>query len=226
MPTLPKRSDWKPGLHRFSVIILGMPALRPRPLRLIASLLAAALFLWPAPGRTDDALVGQLLVASPQLSEAIFSHKVILIVEHSDHGALGIVINQPFEQKSIASLLQKFGKKDSNVKGDVQVYAGGPMEPDVGFIVHSIDYHRPETLPLDSHIAVTADIEVLRDLGHGKGPKKLLLAFGYAGWGPGQLEVELARHDWVTIPEDPALLFDDDRKKVWGDAMARIGQPL
>ncbi len=203
-----------------------MSAVRPRPLRLIAPLLAAVLFLRPEAGRTDDALVGQLLVASPQLSEAIFSHTVILIVEHSEQGALGIVINQPFEQKSIASLLEKFGRKDSDVKGDVEVYAGGPMEPDIGFIVHSIDYHRPQTLALDSHIAVTADIEVLRDLGHGKGPKKLLLAFGYAGWGPGQLEVELARHDWVTIPEDPALLFDDDRRKVWDDARARIGQPL
>ena len=192
----------------------------------LAAFFAGAASAANAPARADDALVGQLLVASPQLSEAIFSHTVILIVEHSDQGALGIVINQPFEQKSIASLLEKFGKKDSGVKGDVQVYAGGPMEPDVGFIVHSIDYRRAETLPLDSHIAVTANIEVLRDLGHGKGPRKLLLAFGYAGWGPGQLEVELARHDWVTIPEDPVLLFDDDRKKVWADAMARIGQPL
>jgi len=189
-------------------------------------LLAALLLLWTGTARAQDALVGQLLIASPQITQAVFTHTVILIVQHTDQGALGIVINQPFEQKTIASLLADFGKKDDSVQGSIDVFAGGPMEPGVGFIVHSIDYHRAETQPIDSHIALTASTEVLRDMGHGKGPKKSLVAFGYAGWGPGQLEVELARHDWITIPEDPDLLFDDDRKKVWDDAMARRGQPL
>ncbi len=179
-----------------------------------------------SPAEADDALVGQLLVAAPQVSEAVFSHTVILIVQHSDRGALGIVINQPFEEKTIASLLDAFGKSDASVHGTVQVYAGGPMEPGVGFIIHTVDYHRAETQPIDSHIALTASVEVLRDMGHDKGPKKSLVALGYAGWGPGQLEVELARHDWLTIPENPALIFDDDRKKVWDDAMAQMGQPL
>jgi putative transcriptional regulator len=170
--------------------------------------------------------VGQLLIASTHITQAVFSHTVILIVQHTDQGALGIVINQPFEQKSIASLLADIGKKDDSVQGSIEVFAGGPMEPGVGFIVHSIEYHRAETQPIDSHIALTASTEVLRDMGHGRGPKKSLVAFGYAGWGPGQLEVELARHDWITVPEDPDLLFDDDRKKVWDDAMARMGQPL
>ncbi len=187
----------------------------------LLGLLAAA-----RPAEADDALVGQLLVASPQVTEAVFSHTVILIVQHTDQGALGIVINQPFEEKTIASLLDAFGKSDASVQGNVQVFAGGPMEPGIGFIIHSVDYHRAETQPIDSHIALTASVEVLRDMGHGKGPKKSLVAFGYAGWGPGQLEVELARHDWLTIPEDPALIFDDDRKKVWDDAMAQMGQPL
>ena len=178
------------------------------------------------PAGADDALVGQLLIASPQVTEAVFSHTVILIVQHTDQGALGIVINQPFEEKTIASLLDAFGKPDASVQGNVQVFAGGPMEPGVGFIIHTVDYHRAETQPIDSHIALTASVEVLRDMGHGKGPKKSLVALGYAGWGPGQLEVELARHDWLTIPEDPALIFDDDRKEVWDDAMAQMGQPL
>lgn len=178
------------------------------------------------PAEADDALVGQLLIASPQVTEAVFSHTVILIVQHTDQGALGIVINQPFEEKTIASLLDAFGKSDASAQGNVQVFAGGPMEPGIGFIIHTVDYHRVETQPIDSHIALTASVEVLRDMGHGKGPKKSLVAFGYAGWGPGQLEVELARHDWLTIPEDPALIFDDDRKKVWDDAMAQMGQPL
>jgi len=92
--------------------------------------------------------------------------------------------------------------------------------------VHSTDYRRPETLAIDSRVAMTSNPEVLRDIGHKKGPEKSLIAFGYTGWGPGQLEVELARHDWLSIPEDPILIFDDDRKQVWNHAMARLGQPL
>jgi putative transcriptional regulator len=196
-------------------------------MKVVIAILLTALAVAAQPAQAqNDALVGKLLVASPQITEAVFSHTVILIVQHNDQGALGIVINQPFEEKSIAELLDDLGKKDAGAEGKVEVFAGGPMEPGVGFIVHSIDYHRAETQAIDSHIALTASVEVLRDMGHGKGPKKSLVAFGYAGWGPGQLEVELARHDWLTIPEDPALLFDDDRKKVWDDAMARMGQPL
>jgi putative transcriptional regulator len=203
-----------------------LPTVVPKRRWIWFRLLAALPVLWTGAAHAEDALVGQLLIASSQITQAVFSHTVILIVQHTDQGALGIVINQPFEQKSIASLLADTGKKDDSVTGNIEIFAGGPMEPDVGFILHSIEYHRAETQPIDSHIAMTASIDVLRDIGHGKGPKKSLVAFGYAGWGPGQLEVELARHDWVTIPEDPALLFDDDRKKVWDDAMARMGQPL
>ncbi len=195
-------------------------------MRVVIAILLALLGAARPAEAQDDPLVGQLLIASPQVTEAVFSHTVILVVQHGDQGALGIVINQPFAEKTIASLLDAFGKSDDSVQGKVQVFAGGPMEPDVGFIVHSIDYHRTETQAIDSKIALTASVEVLRDMGHGKGPKKSLVAFGYAGWGPGQLEVELARHDWLTIPEDPDLIFDDDRKRVWDDAMARMGRPL
>lgn len=195
-----------------------------------ALFLPAMLFCPVAPyssaAAQSDPLVGKLLIASPQMGERLFYRTVILIVEHDEGGALGIVINQPFEERSIASLLEGIGKKDPGVEGTVRVFAGGPMEPDIGFIVHSTDYRRPETLDIDGRIAMTSNPEVLRDIGHKKGPKKSLVAFGYAGWGPGQLEIELARHDWFTIPEDPQLIFEDDRRKVWEDAMALVGQPL
>jgi putative transcriptional regulator len=197
----------------------------------LAALLLPAIFLSAAVPHSNaaalsDPLVGKLLIASPSMGEAIFAHTVILIVEHNEGGALGIVINQPFEEVSIASLLEGIGKKDTGVEGNVRIFAGGPMEPGIGFIVHSTEYHRPETLDIDGRIAMTSNPEVLRDIGHKKGPKKSLIAFGYTGWGPGQLEVELARHDWLTIPEDPTLIFDDDRKQVWDHAMARLGQSL
>lgn len=200
------------------------------PLALAALLLPAILFgaaaPYPSSAAGSDPLVGKLLVASPGMGERLFYRTVILIVEHNEGGALGIVINQPFEERSIASLLEGIGKKEPGVEGSVRIFAGGPMEPSIGFIVHSTDYRRPETLDIDGRIAMTSSPEVLRDMGHKKGPQKSLIAFGYTGWGPGQLEVELARHDWFTIPEDPKLIFDDDRKQVWTNAMARLGQVL
>jgi putative transcriptional regulator len=203
------------------------------PLRLGAALLLALLPALPlgaaAPADekpSEDSLVGQLLIAAPQMGDPTFYHTVVLVVEHGEAGALGIIINRPVEDRSLASLMQAIGRKDSSVKGSVQVYAGGPVEPWVGFILHSPDYHRAETRNIDGRVALTSSPEILRDIGHDRGPRKKLVAFGYTGWGPGQLEVELARHDWFTAPEDPQLIFDDDRKKVWDDAMARRAREL
>jgi putative transcriptional regulator len=210
----------KMPLGRFRYFLLGL-----------AALLFSATMLSAAVPNSDTvpesgSLAGQLLIASPSMGEPIFYHTVVLIVQHNKRGALGIIINQPFEERSIAGLLEGIGKSDPGVEGKVRIFAGGPMEPGIGFVLHSTDYHRPETLVIDGHIAMTSSAEVLRDIGHKKGPRKSLIAFGYTGWGPGQLEVELARHDWFTIPEDPKLIFDDDRKQVWVDATARLGREL
>jgi putative transcriptional regulator len=101
------------------------------------------------------------------------------------------------------------------------VFIGGPVDPAIGFVVHSADYHHPDTLDIDGRVALTTAVGVLRDIGLGKGPSKSLLAFGYAGWAPSQLEDELAHGVWVTVPEDVSLVFDDDRANVWADALAR-----
>jgi len=173
-----------------------------------------------------DPLVGQLLVASPDMGDPRFSHAVILIVQHSQDGALGIVINRPVGEQPIAKVLEAIGQDAKGVSGNVQVFAGGPVEPGVGFIVHSAEYHLAQTINIDGRVAVTSSPQVLRDIGHNAGPRKYLVAFGYAGWGPGQLENELAQHAWFTIPEDPKLVFDEDRAKVWDDAKARQTIPL
>ncbi len=186
-----------------------------------ATLLHAAL-----PSQTDipDStvwLTGQLLIASPDLRDPRFDHAVILLAQHNRGGALGIVINRPLAQRPIAGLLAAFGADASGVTDSVRVFVGGPVDPDVGFVIHSADYRRPDTLDIDGRVALTSDPDVLRDIGLGKGPRKSLVAFGYAGWAPGQLEDELAHGVWVTVPEEPALVFDDDRAKVWADALAR-----
>src|SRR5262249_20217114 len=118
------------------------------------------------------------------------------------------------------------GEEAPAVAGSVVIFAGGPVQPEIGFVVHSADYHRAETLAIDGRVAMTSSREILRDIANKQGPQKSLIAFGYAGWAPGQLEGELAHGFWFTAPEDPALVFDLDRDKVWDDAMKRRTQEL
>lgn len=195
-------------------------------------ILAAAAMVLPAtvlhaalPPRSDISgpatLAGQLLVASPALRQAAFDHAVILLARHTSEGALGIVINRPIKQSAIADLLKGFGADAKGVSGSVRVMSGGPVDPSAGMVVHSAEYSRDETLEIDGRVALSTGPDVLRDIGSGKGPNKSLVAFGYAGWGPSQLEDELAHGVWVTVPEDLSLVFDDDRAKVWTEAMAR-----
>jgi putative transcriptional regulator len=192
-----------------------------------------ALALWVAllaPDRTLAAettprasLAGQFLIATPAMRDTGFDHAVILMLRHDQDGAFGIVINRPLGQRPMADLL---GAKDTAASGNVQVFSGGPVQPNIGFVVHSTDYRRAETLDVDGRVAMTSSREVLRDIADKRGPAKALIAFGYAGWAPGQLESELARNAWYTAPEDPALVFDDDRDKVWEHATARRTQDL
>ena len=192
-----------------------------------AALLAAVLL---APVAADPpatgSLTGQLLIASPDIGDPRFAHTVILMVKHDKDGALGITINRPVGEKSIASLLEGPGEDVSGIEGTLRIFAGGPVQPDIGFVVHSAEYRRDDTIAVDEHVAMTASRQILRDIGHHRGPVKSLFALGYAGWGPGQLENELARHDWFTAPEEPKLIFDDDRANLWQDAMAHRTREL
>ena len=185
-----------------------------------ATLLYAAL-----PADTDvsgaTSLTGQLLIASPQLRQPAFDHAVVLLVQHSREGALGIVINRPLEERPIAGLLAAFGADASGVSNRVRVFAGGPVDPAAWFVLHSADYRRPDTWDIDGRVALTAAVDVLPDIALGKGPDKSLVAFGYAGWAPSQLDDEIAQGAWMSVPEDPGLVFDEDRSKVWDEALAR-----
>lgn len=186
---------------------------------LSATLLRAAL-----PSSEDIAgptsLAGQLLIATPELRQPIFDHAVILLAQHSRDGALGIIINRPLDTKPIAALLAAFGADATGVTDSVRVFVGGPVDLTVGFVLHSADYHRSDTVDIDGRVALTGAPEALRDIGLGRGPKKSLVAFGYAGWAASQLDDELKHGVWLTVPEDPDLVFDDDRAKVWTDALA------
>jgi len=190
----------------------------------IASL-AALIATMPAPAQ-QSSLAGQLLIAAPTMGDPRFFQTVILMVRHDHNGAMGIVVNRPLGARPLAALLEALGDKDPGALGEVPIFAGGPVQPDLGFVLHSADYRVDGTLDIDGRVAVTSRPEILRDIGNKHGPKHSLIAFGYAGWGAGQLESELARRFWYTAPEDAKLVFETDRSKVWDDAVARRTQEL
>jgi putative transcriptional regulator len=191
------------------------------------ALLRAAL---PGPGEAPEparpSLAGQLLVAAPWIGDPRFERTVILIVEDGPDGAVGIVINKPIGDQPLASVFKALGQKESDVAGSVRIFSGGPVQPEAGFVVHSADYHRPETVALTDRVSMTSSVAILQDIGDKKGPAKSLIAFGYAGWGPDQLEHEIEDHAWGIAEADPTLVFDDDRDKVWEDARSHSTQHL
>jgi len=171
-------------------------------------------------------LIGQLLVATPEMGDPRFAQTVILIVRHDPSGAFGIVINRPLGEGPLANLLRAIGEKDADATERVRIFAGGPVQPELCFVVHSAEYRGPGTIDIDGKIAVTGTPDILRDIARKRGPQKSLVALGYAGWGPGQLESELARNAWYAVTQDSTLVFDDDRDKVWEHAIARRTQDL
>lgn len=189
---------------------------------LSASVLHASLPQATSPSVTGPtSLAGQLLIATPALSGPPFEHAVILVAQHNKGGAFGIVINRPLGERPVADVLKAFGVDAHGVSGSVRLFLGGPVDPQIGFVLHSADYHGDNSVDIDGRVALSSGGQILRDIGLGKGPRRSLIAFGYAGWAPLQLDNELRQGVWDTVPEDPALVFDDDRAKVWSDAMAR-----
>jgi putative transcriptional regulator len=169
---------------------------------------------------------GQLLVAEPELADPNFAHTVVLVLEHDETGALGLVVNRPILEVPARELLNRLGLEGEAAPVDLQLYFGGPVDPQSIGVVHSTDYHRGATRSLASGIAITSDREILADIATGHGPRSAILAFGYAGWAPGQLDAELQRGDWAVVPADPALVFGTDDNAKWRKALAARGVDL
>ena len=202
-----------------------------RPLRVGSAVLGLLLFTLalaprgagPGTGGAPpvDNLTGQFLVATDELRDPRFVRTVVYVIRHGDAGAMGLVVNRPVGSGPITEVLKQLHLDTSGVRGDIQVYYGGPVEPGLGFILHTNDYRISNTIPILGGIALTADPKILGDIGRGAGPRRCLFAMGYAGWSPGQLEGEIAAGHWEIVPADEPLLFDaaDDTK--WERAMAR-----
>jgi putative transcriptional regulator len=157
---------------------------------------------------------GHFLIATPTMSGELFSRGVIYIFAHNAGGAMGILLNKPLDTIHYASLFQQLGIEMGSQNQDMAVYHGGPVEENRGFVVHSTDYSAEDTITHDCGIAVTASMNILRDLARGKGPARAVLSVGYAGWAAGQLEAEIEANYWVTAPASPLVAFhpDDDAK--------------
>ncbi|MCP4329005.1 MAG: YqgE/AlgH family protein [Alphaproteobacteria bacterium] len=168
-------------------------------------------------------LPGHLLIAMPTMEDPRFSRAVIYMCAHNAEGAMGLVVNKELDSLSFSELLKQVGVDPPPADKEIRVHFGGPVETGRGFVLHSADYDQGGTLTVDDTFAVTASIDILRDIALGNGPDRSLLALGYAGWGPGQLETEIQANGWLHSSADPELVFATDLEAKWLRAVAALG---
>jgi putative transcriptional regulator len=176
-------------------------------------------------------LDGRLLVAMPVMGDPRFERSVIYLCAHSSEGAMGIMVNRPAGSIDFPELLVQLNiiNKDDQIKlsenaETMQVLRGGPVDTGRGFVLHSSDFYLDNaTLPIDDKICLTATVDILKAIASGKGPKHAILALGYAGWGPGQLENEIQGNGWLHCDADPDLVFGDDVEEKYTRALRKIG---
>ncbi len=168
-------------------------------------------------------LVGQLLLAMPGMGDPRFDHAAIAMCVHDENGALGLVVNHIYDGLTVRKVLEQLDVDPGAVPEDVPVFAGGPVEPTRGFVLHSLDYNSGATLQVGNAWGLTTTLDVLKEIADGKGPAKWLLALGYTGWGEGQLDAELTQHGWLNAPTPPEFIFDTPFEERWPQAFAALG---
>lgn len=179
-----------------------------------------------AEDRKAASLTGKLLVAAPSMMDPRFRGTVIYMCQHSPNGALGLILNREMATVPGAAIVDQFELETEARQGEYRVIWGGPVEYGRGFVLHSTDYLREDSVVVDDGVALTTDSQILVDMLEGNGPKRSLLALGYAGWAAGQLESELMRDDWITVPGDADFVFTEDAEGMWDAAMMRLGIDL
>ncbi len=172
-----------------------------------------------------NSLCGKLLIAMPTMGDPRFERSVVYVCAHNDDGAMGIIVNKPVPELRFADLLEQLGiPRPEKGSRDIRVHFGGPVEGGRGFVLHSSDYDSEGgTMKIDGEVSMTATLDVLRQIAAGEGPKSSMLALGYAGWGPGQLERELGQNAWLTGPARSDILFGRANEHKWGAALKAIG---
>lgn len=170
----------------------------------------------------DDSLTGRFLIAMPQMGDPRFARSVVFLCAHGDEGAMGLIVNKVADGVGFDDLLDQLGIEGATINA-LTIHNGGPVETGRGFVLHSRDYFDEGSVGVTDNIALTATIEVLRAIAQGGGPRKRLLALGYAGWGEGQLESEIQANGWLIADADEHILFDEDLERKWDKALAKLG---
>jgi putative transcriptional regulator len=174
-------------------------------------------------GKQSGYFGGQFLIAMPSMPDPRFERSVIYMLSHSAQSAMGIVVNKPLPSISFKELAGQLGIEKVRRKPALPIHFGGPVEQGRGFVLHSPDYMREATIKFDETLALTATIDVLKAIAEGEGPERCILALGYAGWAPGQLDTEIQQNSWLTCPLDREILFDSDDGTKWTRAIGKLG---
>jgi putative transcriptional regulator len=171
----------------------------------------------------DGYLTGQLLIAMPNMRDSRFARTVIYVCAHNSDGAMGLVINRLVGSVTFPDLLQQLGIDADHVAEEIRIHFGGPVESGRGFVLHSGEYEHDTTLKVATEVALTATVDILQDIAGGQGPRRSLLALGYAGWGPGQLDSEIQANGWLHVAADEELVFGENLDDKWERAIAKLG---
>jgi putative transcriptional regulator len=171
-----------------------------------------------------ETLSGRLLIAMPNMGDPRFERTLIYICSHGDEGAMGLVVNRRADGVSFQDLMSQLEIEIGPGAQSFHIHYGGPVEMGRGFVLHSSDFHvEDSTMRVDEDVSLTATLEVLRAMATGEGPRRALIALGYSGWAPNQLEVEIQRNGWLTCDADEDLLFSKDDGAKWSKALGKIG---
>lgn len=169
-------------------------------------------------------LTGQLLVAMPGMGDPRFDHSVIYICTHGPDGAMGLMVNKPAPELKLKDVLDRLSKVKFDDMSELGVHFGGPVETGRGFVLHSDEYRSVlQTQDVADGFAMTATVDILEDIARGKGPQKALLMLGYAGWGTGQLEREIAQNGWLTCAATLRIVFDLPDADKWSASLSSLG---
>lgn len=171
---------------------------------------------------TTSPLKNQFLVAMPGLEDENFGHSVTLLCEHSEDGAIGLIINRPTDLK-LGDMLSQMGLDHDAMDAEQAVYWGGPVQPERGFVVHRPPGGWESSVQVENDLYITTSRDVLRAIGKGEGPKEYIIVLGYAGWGAGQLENEILSNSWLNTPLDQAILFHTPARDRWQAATRLLG---
>ena len=171
----------------------------------------------------SESLAGQLLIAMPQMMDPRFERTVIYMCVHNGEGAMGLVVNKLLESLTFSDMLAQLKIEPGSAVEDPPVHFGGPVDSGRGFVLHTDDYEHEGTLQVEDGLSLTSTVDVLKAISEGRGPRRSMLALGYAGWGAGQLETEIGANGWLHVPADESLLFDEDIDNKWALAVAKLG---